>query len=72
MLESAILASRFGFEELGYKKYRFDVRKANKRAVSLYRKFGSIQIGEDEENYYFELTDKGFYEAYDNVASMLK
>ena len=74
VLESAILASKFGFEELGYKKYRFDVMKANKRTISFYKKIGAVQIGEDEESYFFELTEAGFYKAYDSigVASMLK
>lgn len=72
VLESAILASKFGFEELGYKKYRFDVKKDNKRAISFYIRIGATKIDEDEHSYFFELTESDFYAAYDDVASMLK
>lgn len=72
VFESIILASKFGFEELGYKKYKFDVKKDNKRAISFYEKCGAMQISEDKHSYFYELTESAFYEAYDNVASMLK
>lgn len=54
-LESAFLIYKFGFEVLGFKKSHFDVMKGNDRVVSFHKKMGAIQIGEDKDNYYFEI-----------------
>lgn len=55
-IESAFLVYEFGFDELGFVKSHFDVRKGNERVISFHRKMGAQQTGEDELNYYFEIT----------------
>ena len=60
-LESAFLVYKFGFEVLGFKKSHFDVMKGNQRVISFHKKMGAIEIGEDEQNYYFEITDTAVY-----------
>lgn len=57
-IESAFLVYKFGFDELGFVKSHFDVRKANERVISFHRKMGAQQTGEDELNYYFEITQE--------------
>ena len=39
----------------------FGVMKANKRTLKFHRAAGAVEIGEDEENYYFEITISNFY-----------
>lgn len=55
-IESALLVYKFGFDELGFVKSHFDVRKGNERVISFHLKMGAQQTGEDELNYYFEIT----------------
>lgn len=55
-IESAFLIYEFGFKILGYKKSHFDVRKDNEKVISFHKKMGAIQINEDEQSYYFEIT----------------
>lgn len=54
-LESAFLVYDFGFGFLGYSKARFDVRKENEKVVSFHRRMGACCVGEDEDNFYFEI-----------------
>lgn len=55
-LESAFLIYDFGFNYLGRDKSCFDVIKGNEKVVSFHRKMGAKKIGEDEKNYYFEVS----------------
>lgn len=57
-LESAFLVYRFGFEELGFSKSHFDVRKGNLKVIDFHKKFGAIEIGEDEHNNYYEISQE--------------
>jgi len=64
-VESAMIVYRIGFDELGFKSCHFEVRKGNDRVISFHTKFGAVQTGEDELNYYFTLspaTYAGFLE----------
>ena len=56
-IESAFLVYKFGFESLGFKKCHFDVMKGNDKVISFHKKMGAVQVGEDEANYYYEITD---------------
>lgn len=71
-LESAFLVYKFGFEELGYKKSHFDVMKGNEKVISFHTKMGAIQTGEDEQNYYFEITDSAVYATQKKLASKVQ
>lgn len=55
-LEGAILARQMAFEELGFEKDCFDVRKANKKVVRFHKLWGSKIVSENEIDYFFEMT----------------
>lgn len=55
-IESAIMVYDFGFNILNYKKSHFEVIKDNTKVVSFHKKFGAIQVHEDDVNYYFEIS----------------
>jgi len=55
-LESAFLIYQFGFEKLGFKKSHFDVMKGNDKVISFHKKMGAVQVNEDNDNFYFEIT----------------
>ncbi|KPN77490.1 GNAT family N-acetyltransferase [Shewanella bicestrii] len=55
-IESALLVYDFGFNEMKYNKSHFDVMKGNEKVINFHKKFGAIQTGEDEQNYYFEIS----------------
>lgn len=71
-LESAFLVYKFGFEVLGFKKSHFDVMKGNERVISFHTKMGAIQKNEDEQNYYFEITDSAVYATQKKLASKVQ
>ena len=56
-LESAFLVYKFGFDELGYKKSHFDVRKENIKVIGFHEKMGAKKTYEDQENFYFEIQE---------------
>ncbi len=62
-LESAFLVYQFGFDDLGFAKSHFDVRKGNDKVISFHLKMGATKIGEDELNEYFEITRDAVLEA---------
>lgn len=62
-LESAVLVYRFGFNQLGFCKSHFDVRKENKAVIKFHKRFGAVQTDEDRDNYYFELDKNSVSEA---------
>lgn len=55
-LESAFLIYEFGFNVLGFNKSHFDVMKGNEKVISFHKKMGAVEIGEDTDNYFFEIT----------------
>lgn len=55
-IESAFLVYQFGFEELGFSKSHFDVRKGNERVISFHEKMGASKTGETELDYFFEIS----------------
>lgn len=55
-LESAFLVYEFGFEHLGFTKSHFDVMKGNKGVIKFHQRMGAEQVGEDEQNLYFEIS----------------
>lgn len=54
-LESAFLVYDFGFNNLGFEKSHFEVVKKNERVVSFHKKMGAVEVGQDNENFYFEI-----------------
>lgn len=55
-IESAFLVYQFGFDQLGFKKSHFDVRKENIGVISFHKKMGATSIGESEQDLFFEIT----------------
>ena len=55
-LESAFLVYKFAFDILKFKKSHFDVRKGNDKVISFHEKMGAIKTGENELDYFFEIT----------------
>jgi hypothetical protein len=55
-----ITGKEIGFDYLQYDKCRFDVRKENKAILAYHRLFRPVEIGEDELNFYFELSRTSF------------
>jgi len=51
-----MLVYEFGFNRLKFKKSHFEVMKENKKVVNFHKKFGAVEIGEDDNNFYFEIT----------------
>ena len=62
-LESAFLVYHFGFNDLGYEKSHFEVRKGNEKVSSFHRKMGAAKIGEDDLNEYFSITKDAVLES---------
>ncbi|WP_432462971.1 GNAT family N-acetyltransferase [Agarivorans sp. QJM3NY_33] len=54
-LESALLVYEFGFENLGFEKCHFDVRKNNHAVNKFHEKFGARCIGETDSDYLYEI-----------------
>ncbi len=59
-LRADLFIFSYAFDELKLNKCLIDVRKENKKVLNYHRRFFS-EIGEDEENIYFEM-DRGEYE----------
>ena len=71
MPESAILVSNFGFNVLGYKKYRFDTMKKNNTTVAFFKKIGAKIIDENEFENFYEITKNDCQKAFDKLWSRL-
>lgn len=61
----------FAFYELGFAKSHFDVRKNNLKVVAFHKRFGTIITGEDDENYYFKFTLKGYIKTWKKYAKFV-
>ncbi|GKR01022.1 GNAT family N-acetyltransferase [Aeromonas caviae] len=55
-IESAVMIYNFGFNSLKFNKSHFEVIKDNVKVVNFHKKFGAVVVGEDSNNYYFEIT----------------
>ncbi|TWI76913.1 RimJ/RimL family protein N-acetyltransferase [Desulfobotulus alkaliphilus] len=62
-LESAFLVYDFGFKKLGYSKSHFDVMKENNKVIAFHRAMGALETGEDQQNFYFEISEKAVEDA---------
>ncbi|WP_338143212.1 hypothetical protein [Vibrio owensii] len=61
-IESAFLVYQFGFEELGFEKCHFDVRKENSAVNRFHKKFGAKLVGETELDYLYEIYPKDVFD----------
>lgn len=61
-IESALLIYELAFNELGFSRSHFDVRRGNERVVAFHRRFGARIVRETELDYFFEYS-RDAYEA---------
>lgn len=59
-IESALSVYEFGFNDLGFDRSHFDVRKENARVIAFHKRFGAEIVSEDHENYYFSFTKEQY------------
>lgn len=52
-IESALLVYKIAFEELGFERSHFDVRKDNLKVVDFHLKLGASMVNESELDYFF-------------------
>lgn len=65
--ESALLVYDFGFNNLGFMKSHFEVRKDNLLVIKFHEKMGAKKIGDDVDNFHYEITKEAvdhFFESY--------
>lgn len=55
-LEGALLARQMAFENIGFEKDCFDVRKDNKKVVRFHKLCGAQIVAENDVDYFFEIT----------------
>ncbi len=71
-IESALLVYEFAFDVLKKNKAKFDVRKDNANVVRFHESFGAKRIGEDDKNFYYELTPSIFSKSKERFKKYLK
>lgn len=71
-IESAFLVYKFGFNELGFQKSHFDVRKGNDRVISFHKKMGAVKKGEDDLNEYFTITKESVQESQKKLSEKIQ
>lgn len=59
-LDALVLVHRVLFDRLGLRRALFDVRRDNARALSLYRRFGGVEIAQDDIDLYFRIDAADF------------
>jgi len=59
-VESALLVYECAFYKLGFLRSHFDVRKANERVLAFHRRFGASEVGEDEDNVFFNFSREDY------------
>lgn len=71
-IESAILVYKFGFDHLGFVKSHFDVMKGNEKVISFHKRFGAEVVGEDDDNFYFEITKENVNKSIKKLNEIIK
>lgn len=66
------LAARdFGFDTLGFKSCKFEVRKKNLSVLKYHLAFKPERIGESDLNYYFRLSYESYKQHHDKLLKLL-
>ena len=55
-IESALMVYEYGLA-LGFKRAHFEVRKGNSGVTAFHERFGAVVVSEDEENFYYEMSE---------------
>ncbi len=59
-LEGEYLVKMFAFQQTGFQKFHFDVRKDNKKVLRFHKMFGAKQTGETDLDYLFKCTKEDY------------
>lgn len=62
-ISSAILLYEFAFEDLGFARSHFDVRKTNQKVLDFHRRMGAIETHESATDFFFDYPREKFEEA---------
>lgn len=60
MMEGECLCKKFAFEQTGFEKFHFDVRKENKKVIRYHKLMGAKIVGETDIDYFFECTKEDY------------
>ncbi len=55
-VESALMVYEYGLA-LGFTRAHFEVRKGNAGVTTFHERFGAVVVSEDEENFYYEMSE---------------
>lgn len=71
-LEGDLLFKKFAFEIMQLEKSCFDVRKKNKKVVRYHQMWGATITGENDVDYFMELTKENYLNKKKTIYSLLK
>ena len=71
-LESALLVYELAFKQLKFEQSHFDVRNENIKVIDFHKKFGAIQISENELDSFFTYKKSDFVEYSKKFSRFLK
>ena len=71
VLEGDMLMKKYSFDVLGFNKNCFDVRKENKKVVRFHKICGAKIVGENDIDYFFELTKELYFKNRDNLLRII-
>lgn len=71
-LKVDVIIKNFVFEELGFDKLQFEVRKLNHSVVKYHQMFSPVQVSEDEQYNYYTLEKRVFLAKLDQIESKFK
>jgi len=69
-VESTLIVYHYGLS-LGFKGAHFDVRRGNERVWQYHERFGATRVREDEDNYYYEISQRAIEESLEHYKSRL-
>lgn len=71
-IEGDLILKEYAFNVLGFEKSCFDVRKENKKVIRYHQMCGARIVGENEIDYFFELTKKDYENIKEKLNNMLQ
>lgn len=60
VMEGEYLVKMFAFEQTGFQKFHFDVRKENKKVIRYHKMMGAKLVGETDLDYLFECSKEDY------------
>lgn len=69
-IRSEIWIREHAFNELGMNLNKYEVRKLNKTVLMYHRLWNPVLVKEDENNFYFELSKKSFYDGIEHLRNI--